>query len=106
MQLQEKVRLLEEQVKLAERADLEASNKATNLTAALLSGKMDIEPATLDPLVACYPAPSIHYEYPAFMKLNPVKIGYVSVVPRVVIHEKLHAWDQSQDIPVELRHLL
>jgi hypothetical protein len=106
MQLQEKVRLLEEQVKLAEQAELESSRKATNLTSAILSGKVDIVPAVLDPLVACYPTPPIHRNYPTFMKLNPVKVGYVSVIPRVVIHEKLRAWDQSQEIPVELRRLL
>lgn len=37
------------------------------------------------------------------MPTNGVDIKYVSVVPRAVVHRELEAWDQRDELPIDLR---
>ncbi|KAF8323988.1 hypothetical protein DL93DRAFT_2162085 [Clavulina sp. PMI_390] len=107
--LQDKLRQLEEQVRIAEQAERESSRQSENLTAAILSGKVNVNPAPLQPLVACYPAPLVEHDYPEYLRAaieQETPIGFVNKVPRHAIYQELRNWDQSQELPRDLRSML
>lgn len=107
IQLEERVRDLEEQVKLAEQAELLSVKKAQDWTTAVLSGKVNIGRAPLEPYISVYPSQPRRYPRPPYLKLtSELEPPPLCVVPREVLHQELLNWDQNDEIPVSLRRRL
>lgn len=108
VQLQERLRDLEERVKLAEQDELLSVKNAQEWTTAVLSGKVNIARPPLEPYISVYPSQTQCDSYPPSLKLTGSEIvpPPPSVISREVLYQELLNWDQSDEIPVSLRGLL